>query len=161
MLLSKGRRNYQNENRRRKQIHQKTPTFSAKYHFGKNVAEIPNLGFSTKSQGSKVSSDKNNKSRSEQIRDTQSYSDLLQTIEDYAKTYTSVSANPESSHRETSFSNSNESSIGSRSDISFPITDEIWEDIASDHEQTLRSRCPHYIHNFITQQEGKVQRHTF
>ena len=33
---------------------------------------------------------------------------------------------------------------GSRSDIGFPISDEIWDNIGSDHDQTLRARCPHY-----------------
>jgi len=33
---------------------------------------------------------------------------------------------------------------GTRADMSFPISAEIWDDIGSDHDQTLRARCPHF-----------------
>ena len=37
---------------------------------------------------------------------------------------------------------------GSRSEFSFSIDEELWEDIGSDHDQTLRAKCPHYEHCF-------------
>ena len=40
---------------------------------------------------------------------------------------------------------------GSRSDVSFQIEPEIWEDIHSDSEQTLRAKCPHYNKCFYYQ----------
>lgn len=33
---------------------------------------------------------------------------------------------------------------GTRQDIAFPVEDEDWELIQSDHDQTLRARCPHF-----------------
>lgn len=40
------------------------------------------------------------------------------------------------------------SNDGSKSDMSFPIPSEIWDDIGSDHDQTLRARCPHFNNCF-------------
>ena len=40
---------------------------------------------------------------------------------------------------------------GSRSDISFQVPHELWEDIHSDAEQTLRAKCPHYNKCFYYQ----------
>ena len=40
------------------------------------------------------------------------------------------------------------STEGTRSDLTFPISDDVWEDIGSDHDQTLRARCPHYSRCF-------------
>ena len=40
---------------------------------------------------------------------------------------------------------------GSRSDISFQVPSEIWEDVHSDAEQTLRAKCPHYNKCFYYQ----------
>ncbi len=36
------------------------------------------------------------------------------------------------------------SSEGTRNDMQFPIDPDLWEDIGSDHDQTLRAKCPHY-----------------
>ena len=33
---------------------------------------------------------------------------------------------------------------GTRHDLAFPTTDEQWDEVRSDHDQTLRARCPHY-----------------
>lgn len=33
---------------------------------------------------------------------------------------------------------------GTRHDLAFPITEEQWDEVRSDHDQTLRARCPHY-----------------
>ena len=38
----------------------------------------------------------------------------------------------------------NSSEEGSRSEFTFSIDEELWEDIGSDHDQTLRAKCPHY-----------------
>ena len=45
---------------------------------------------------------------------------------------------------------------GSRADISFPIEDDIWEDIGSDHDQTLRAKCPHYESCFYYEARRKA-----
>ena len=143
--LVKGRRNYICKRKLEEEVN-----FTKKrlQHLQKNNssedshAEIPNLGFSATPTSQ---NNKNNKTKQEYVQDARSYLDLLQTIEDYTKTYSSTQAtNSGIAQNHTQMLNSDESSIGSRSDISFPIADEVWEDIASDHEQTLRSRCPHY-----------------
>lgn len=36
------------------------------------------------------------------------------------------------------------SADGTRSDLPFPVDEELWEQVQSDHDQTLRVRCPHY-----------------
>ena len=33
---------------------------------------------------------------------------------------------------------------GTRHDLAFPVDDDLWDEIRSDHDQTLRARCPHY-----------------
>lgn len=33
---------------------------------------------------------------------------------------------------------------GSRGDLGFPVPEEAWERVRSDHDQTLRARCPHF-----------------
>lgn len=33
---------------------------------------------------------------------------------------------------------------GTRQDLPFPLEDGLWEQVESDHDQTLRARCPHY-----------------
>jgi ATP-dependent DNA helicase DinG len=35
-------------------------------------------------------------------------------------------------------------SDGTRSDLAFPVPDEVWDQVLSDHDQTLRARCPHF-----------------
>lgn len=40
---------------------------------------------------------------------------------------------------------------GSRSDMAFPIEEEVWDLVASDHDQTLRARCPHFNECFYYQ----------
>ncbi len=40
---------------------------------------------------------------------------------------------------------------GSRNDLAFPIEEETWDLIASDHDQTLRARCPHFNECFYYQ----------
>lgn len=40
---------------------------------------------------------------------------------------------------------------GSRADLGFPLTEEQWELISSDHDQTLRARCPHFQQCFYYQ----------
>lgn len=39
-------------------------------------------------------------------------------------------------------------SEGSRADMAVPVPPEIWEDIGSDHDQTLRAKCPHFQNCF-------------
>ena len=36
------------------------------------------------------------------------------------------------------------SSEGTRQELSFPLEDGLWEQVESDHDQTLRAKCPHY-----------------
>lgn len=36
------------------------------------------------------------------------------------------------------------SADGTRSDLPFPVDEELWDQVGSDHDQTLRARCPHY-----------------
>lgn len=36
------------------------------------------------------------------------------------------------------------SADGTRSDLPFPVDEDLWEQVQSDHDQTLRARCPHY-----------------
>jgi len=40
---------------------------------------------------------------------------------------------------------------GSRADLGFPLDEETWDLIASDHDQTLRARCPHFNDCFYYQ----------
>ena len=40
---------------------------------------------------------------------------------------------------------------GSRNDLAFPVEEDIWDLIASDHDQTLRARCPHFNECFYYQ----------
>lgn len=45
---------------------------------------------------------------------------------------------------------------GSRADIPFPIPNDIWDDIHSDSEQTLRAKCPHFDSCFYYQDRRKA-----
>lgn len=54
---------------------------------------------------------------------------IIQTIEDYIESTTE----------------------GSKADIAIPLPSEVWEDIGSDHDQTLRARCPHFQQCFYYQ----------
>ncbi|MFT5686339.1 MAG: ATP-dependent DNA helicase DinG, partial [Myxococcota bacterium] len=40
---------------------------------------------------------------------------------------------------------------GSRSDMAFPVEEDTWDLVASDHDQTLRARCPHFNECFYYQ----------
>ena len=40
---------------------------------------------------------------------------------------------------------------GTRQDLSVPLTEELWDRVASDHDQTLRARCPHFDSCFYYQ----------
>ncbi|MDP6932282.1 MAG: hypothetical protein QGG40_05165 [Myxococcota bacterium] len=37
---------------------------------------------------------------------------------------------------------------GTRAELPFPVEEETWDQVASDHDQTLRVRCPHYADCF-------------
>lgn len=45
---------------------------------------------------------------------------------------------------------------GSRADLGFPLDEELWDLIASDHDQTLRARCPHFQDCFYYQARRKA-----
>ena len=47
---------------------------------------------------------------------------------------------------------------GTRSDIPFPVETEIWEEINSDSEQTLRAKCPHLDKGFYYQHRRNAAR---
>jgi ATP-dependent DNA helicase DinG len=47
---------------------------------------------------------------------------------------------------------------GTRSDIPFPVETEIWEEINSDSEQTLRAKCPHFDKCFYYQHRRNAAR---
>lgn len=38
--------------------------------------------------------------------------------------------------------------LGDRGDLAFPVDEELWELVGSDHDQTLRARCPHFARCF-------------
>lgn len=43
------------------------------------------------------------------------------------------------------------SADGTRSDLPFPMDEDLWEQVQSDHDQTLRARCPHFGNCFYYQ----------
>lgn len=43
------------------------------------------------------------------------------------------------------------SADGTRSDLPFPLDEELWDQVQSDHDQTLRARCPHFGNCFYYQ----------
>ncbi len=45
---------------------------------------------------------------------------------------------------------------GTRHDLAFPTTEEQWDDVRSDHDQTLRARCPHYDECFYYKARRKA-----
>ena len=45
---------------------------------------------------------------------------------------------------------------GTRADLGFSMTDEDWDRVASDHDQTLRARCPHFNECFYYQARRKA-----
>ncbi|MFT4974629.1 MAG: ATP-dependent DNA helicase DinG [Myxococcota bacterium] len=47
---------------------------------------------------------------------------------------------------------------GSRADLGFPLNEEQWDLIASDHDQTLRARCPHFGECFYYQARRRAAR---
>ena len=47
---------------------------------------------------------------------------------------------------------------GTRSDLPFPIEREIWDEIQSDSEQTLRAKCPHFDKCFYYEHERTAAR---
>ncbi len=49
-------------------------------------------------------------------------------------------------------------SDGTRSDIPFPVESEVWDEIRSDSEQTLRAKCPHYEKCFYYQHRREAAR---
>lgn len=137
--IVKGRRNYickrklnEEINFTKKRVHNLTKNTGSKDN--QNQEKQVQLGFSSQQTKRKGNSENNPTNLSEKLKEANSYLDMLQSIEDYTR----------AKNNATSSNSSDETSVGSRSDISFPISDDIWEDIASDHEQTLRSRCPHY-----------------
>jgi len=47
---------------------------------------------------------------------------------------------------------------GARADMAFPVDEETWERVGSDHDQTLRARCPHYAECFYYQARREAAR---
>ncbi len=45
---------------------------------------------------------------------------------------------------------------GSRHDLGLPVGEDTWDKVASDHDQTLRARCPHYDRCFYYQARRKA-----
>lgn len=45
---------------------------------------------------------------------------------------------------------------GSRHDLGLPLEEDLWERLQSDHDQTLRARCPHYDRCFYYQARRKA-----
>lgn len=48
------------------------------------------------------------------------------------------------------------SADGSRSDLPFPVEESLWEQVLSDHDQTLRVRCPYYSSCFYYEARRKA-----
>jgi len=48
--------------------------------------------------------------------------------------------------------------FGSRSDLAFPVHEEVWDQVASDHDQTLRARCPYFATCFYYEARRKAAR---
>ena len=45
---------------------------------------------------------------------------------------------------------------GSKHDLALPLDEDTWDKVASDHDQTLRARCPHYDRCFYYQARRKA-----
>jgi len=48
--------------------------------------------------------------------------------------------------------------FGSRSDLAFPVHEDVWDQVASDHDQTLRARCPYFATCFYYEARRKAAR---